>query len=205
MKQYRNRLLVIFGALSIGLHAVVFFFFAPGAETPQQLAMPEVSIKVALQKPDTAKPVKTTSVKPTTAVPVIGPSKPDKNQAASDKPVNMKPTNALLRQAQAEASLEATTNHKSMSELQRLLHTAIDRYKFYPLSARRLRQEGTARVAFRLFVDGRIESLNIIHTSGYHSLDNAALSAVQRIQPFTPAKQYLASPEDFKVDVMFRL
>ena len=41
-------------------------------------------------------------------------------------------------------------------ELIRLLHAAISRHKRYPLSARRMRREGTAQLDFRLHADGRI-------------------------------------------------
>jgi len=91
-----------------------------------------------------------------------------------------------------------------LAELNHLLHSAIDRHKRYPLSALRLGREGTARVNFRLFHDGRIDMLSLSRSSGVRALDRAALAAVQSIEPFTQATHYIPGSERFEVDVVFR-
>ena len=86
-----------------------------------------------------------------------------------------------------------------------MLHQAIDRHKHYPFAALRMRQQGTARVRFHLFEDGRVEDVTLLQTSGYQSLDHSALHAVQSIAPFTPARDYLTNDEHFDVDIIFRI
>lgn len=90
-------------------------------------------------------------------------------------------------------------------ELSTLLHQAIDRHKRYPQSALRMGREGAARIDFLLGPDGRIDELNIGHSSGVPSLDLAAFRAVQAIAPFTDAQRYLDRARRFQVDVVFRI
>lgn len=91
------------------------------------------------------------------------------------------------------------------NELTRLLYGAINRHKHYPRTALRMAWQGTARVRFLLQQDGRLGSLTLLHSSGYNSLDQAALQAVQNISPFAPAQHYLDGAQTFNVDVVFNL
>jgi len=86
-----------------------------------------------------------------------------------------------------------------------LLHASISEKKEYPYLARRQRREGVATVAFLLNPDGTIEHAQLVSSSRTSSLDRAAMSAVKRIEPFSPAQQYLEHAEEFKVDVVFKL
>ncbi len=49
----------------------------------------------------------------------------------------------------------------------------------YPDAAQRRGEAGTAIVRFVVDVDGRIESAQIVRSSGYARLDNAALDALR--------------------------
>lgn len=90
-------------------------------------------------------------------------------------------------------------------ELTALLHQAIDRHKRYPQSALQMGREGAARIDFLLGPDGRIDELNIGHSSGVRALDLAAFRAVQAIAPFADAGRYLDRARRFQVDVVFRI
>lgn len=97
-------------------------------------------------------------------------------------------------------STSAAMNHSSIIEL---LHTKISEHKHYPYMARRQRREGVARVEFVLHPDGSIDDAHLVHSSRTRSLDKAAIKAVQSIEPFVVAKDYLQQPEAFQVDVVF--
>jgi len=92
-----------------------------------------------------------------------------------------------------------------LSELQRLLLAEINLHKHYPLSALRMGQQGTARVGFRLRKNGYIDALAVLRSSGHESLDRAALSAINDIQPFTPADRLLTKAADLQIDIVFQL
>jgi TonB family protein len=86
-----------------------------------------------------------------------------------------------------------------------LLHSKISEHKQYPYMARRQRREGVARVEFVLYPDGSIDEAHLVNSSRTRSLDNAAIKAVESIEPFQFAKEYLQQPEAFQVDVVFNV
>lgn len=106
-------------------------------------------------------------------------------------------SSALLRQ-----STNATQQQHSLLEL---LHDSISSNKEYPYIARRQRREGVATVSFILHPDGNIEDAHVVTSSRTSVLDHAALTAVKRIAPFTPAQDYLDHAEAFSIDVVFDL
>ena len=69
--------------------------------------------------------------------------------------------------------------------------------------SRRHSRQGVATVAFVLHPDGRIENTHMISSSQVVSLDRAAVTAVNSIQPFVVAKDYLQEANEFHVDVVF--
>ena len=71
--------------------------------------------------------------------------------------------------------------------------------------ARKQRREGVARVEFVLHPDGSIDDAHLVNSSRTRSLDNAAIKAVESIEPFLVAKEYLQQPEAFQVDVVFNV
>lgn len=62
----------------------------------------------------------------------------------------------------------------------------IHSVKRYPFEARRNREEGKVRVRFVITGGGGVEALEVIASSGYSSLDQAALDAINRAAPFPP-------------------
>jgi protein TonB len=109
--------------------------------------------------------------------------------------------------ASKDDSVNASNDKRKtiLSELQRLLLAEINLHKHYPLSALRMGQQGTARVGFRLRKNGYIDALAVLRSSGHESLDRAALSAINDIQPFTPADRLLTKAADMQIDIVFQL
>lgn len=58
----------------------------------------------------------------------------------------------------------------------------------YPMLSRRLREEGTVLLQLLIEADGRISELEVLQSSGFPRLDQAALEAVQKWR-FEPARQ----------------
>ena len=82
----------------------------------------------------------------------------------------------------------------------------LGRYKRYPSRARRLGEEGTAVVRFEVAPDGRVLRAVIHESSGYDSLDDAALRMVERASPVpSPPPGYAAGTAVLSVPVGFRL
>ena len=112
-----------------------------------------------------------------------------------------------LQAYQDESPAPASQSAKTPQQhaILELLHRRISDNKEYPYLARRQRREGVATVAFILHPDGSIENAHLVVSSHARVLDRAALSAVEQIEPFDAAKEYLESSESFQVDIEFDL
>lgn len=99
----------------------------------------------------------------------------------------------------------STNTAKHNNSIIELLHSKISEHKQYPYMARRQRREGVARVEFVLHPDGSIDDARVVNSSRTRSLDNAAIKAVNSIEPFPVAREYLQQPEAFQVDVVFNV
>ena len=102
-------------------------------------------------------------------------------------------------------AVQSTNASQQQHTILELLHRRISDNKEYPYLARRQRREGVATVAFVLHPDGSIENAHLVVSSSARALDRAALSAVQQIEPFVVAKEYLKNSETFQVDIEFDL
>lgn len=65
-----------------------------------------------------------------------------------------------------------------------ILRERIDRYKKYPLMARKSRQQGVVLVEFKLSKEGTLQDCQLKKSCGYRLLDRAALQAVKAAAPF---------------------
>lgn len=201
MTQSSTKRLWLLVSLSAALHAIVFVVWFDFVENKQQYISTNYVINLKLSNtkhsPESSNrkeenhptPDKLTSIKPN-----ISKKEPTKNSSTLNN-VTEKPA----------ALAEYKTEKSNVKELNKLLHSAINENKRYPLSALRLNREGTVQISFHLLQSGYINTLEISNSSGHNALDLAALNAVKNIQPFIPARQYIASVEKFILDVRFQL
>jgi protein TonB len=127
----------------------------------------------------------------------------DSEQADQQADARREQLQAYQDQSPAAAAQSARTPQQHV--ILELLHRRISDNKEYPYLARRQRREGIATVAFILHPDGSIENAHLVASSHARVLDRAALSAVEQIEPFDAAKEYLESSESFQVDIEFDL
>ena len=66
------------------------------------------------------------------------------------------------------------------------LAAQVNRYKHYPMAARRARQEGTATLSLVIRRDGSVADFSISKSSGFEALDTAVLRMLERAQPLPP-------------------
>ncbi len=72
------------------------------------------------------------------------------------------------------------------------LRALIAQMKNYPKRAIRRRQEGVVWVEFKLDQQGFFEDIRLLESSGYSTLDKAALMTLSQIQKFKPVPKALA-------------
>lgn len=121
------------------------------------------------------------------------------------EPEMEQPLQSIFENNSNASVVQSTDASQQRHLILELLHNSISNNKKYPYLARRQRREGTTTVAFVLHPDGTIENTRLINSSQAVTLDRAALSAVENIEPFKAAQEYLERAEEFQVDVVFNL
>jgi len=99
-------------------------------------------------------------------------------------------------QSQIKASTQA-------SPLLKLLHNAIAESQQYPETAIALKQTGSVKIGFILYPNGHLTRISMLKSSGFETLDTAALQAVETLSPIKEANAYLKKEAFFSVDVVF--
>ena len=79
------------------------------------------------------------------------------------------------------------------------LAAQMNRYKHYPMAARRARQEGTATLSLLIRRDGSVADFSISKSSGVEALDAAVLRMLERAQPL-PAFPASITEDELRVD-----
>lgn len=146
-------------------------------------------------------PIRTTAPRPArvdAATIVDRPARPAPPRAPATSPTFVASTERPSRDGR-----EAT--HLAEAYLAALV-AEIERRKFYPRRARRLREEGTVTVRFLLLRDGRLTAIEIDRSSGSRHLDRAAIETVRRASPFRPLPDTLAREQwRLSLPVVYRL
>ncbi len=174
---------------------------------PEPVVAPEPEPIVEIIKkpgpPPPPKPVKKPRPKPV--------SRPKKNPRP--KPVvhpeptpEAKPEVAAAQPPVAPTPPPVVVDTRLTNKYKAKVRQAIEDNKHYPRKARRLRQQGTVTLAFTIRRDGSIENLRIIQSAGYHSLDQAALKAIEKINGKFPIPDDLHRESwDFRVPMKYSL
>lgn len=85
---------------------------------------------------------------------------------------------------QSNVTGERADNKKIFADYFKAIRDRINSSKRYPFISRRRGEEGKVTIRFSILPDGKLNSLNILKSSSYRLLDNAALEAVREASPF---------------------
>ena len=173
---------------------------------------------VRLAKPDPpAKPIPIAKQNPAAEVAFAKTITPDKQPAVPGAlPVNLAEipvarTSSKSAIAKPTVTTQASTVSSKAQAAVRdnylsLLRERIDRYKKYPLMARKSRQQGVVLVEFELSTAGNLKSCQVRESCGYRLLDRAVLQAVATAAPFPEVPSQIELGEaSFVVPVRFVL
>jgi protein TonB len=88
-----------------------------------------------------------------------------------------------------------------------MVRIKIENNKQYPEVARQRKLEGQVYVKFSILSDGRISGLQIVTSSGFDALDEAAIQAVKDASPFSspPEKYFEKGVIEIKVPIVFEI
>jgi|GEM_PF-4150221 len=86
-----------------------------------------------------------------------------------------------------------------------LLHNAIAAQEVYPAISEELHQSGTVKIGFILKPNGELSDITLLQSSGFDSIDQAALDAAHAASPIHDVDHYLKNPEKTSLDILFKL
>lgn len=189
--------------------------FQEETATATQPAVAPPPVPVALPLPPVAPPPEPTLPETTVAKVVAPPTPPTPTSAAAVERVNV--AAAVTQPARAPATTtalgdgsSAASGRDATSAEGKPTAKAHPSYlknpePIYPVAARRRRQEGMVLLSVRVSSSGQPTSVTLKQTSGYPSLDAAALNAVREWQ-FEPARiGALAVESEIEVPIQFRM
>ena len=132
-------------------------------------------------------------------------AKKSKVQKTRNLSKNSNSNNTNLKESQNLANLSnLQSRNLANSDISAKIKAIISQYakKNYPKNAKNLRQTGVVEIGFYLTDDKKIENLQILKSSGFASLDEAALNAVKKSKSKFPQP---AKTDYFKFGVSFTL
>lgn len=203
MKAHTTKYFWLSTGLALGLHAMLFVVWPIDEPGSFNKISESHHIEINLTEKKQHKPVQK-KPEPAREIASINKTEVAKQKATLQK-AEASQTSKPSTTEDRKATQPTHTKQQDNRALYKLLYSAINQQKHYPVSALRMRQQGKVRVSFRLFNNGNLDDLKVSHSSGYRTLDNAALLAVKRIQPFLPAEKYIARVRGFQLDIIFQL
>ncbi|MBN1928377.1 MAG: energy transducer TonB [Chlorobiaceae bacterium] len=200
----------VFGA-SILLHlaALTPFVFMTRAETTPATASINLTLTSAVAAPEN--PAQTAKPKPEPR-----PASPARKERAM-KPVPATvtttsqdaPPSCIRQELPAAESASAGTPQAAPAPQSgnylSIVRSRIEAKKHYPPFARNLQQEGTVTVNVVIGADGAVVSTSLVKSSGFATLDKAALAAVRKAAPFPPPTGYGLGRISIDIPLLFRL
>ncbi|MFK7746086.1 MAG: TonB family protein [Roseobacter sp.] len=133
------------------------------------------------------------------------PLKPPQSQTAPAPPQQSKGgatgRNAGATQDLQSASLSKAARQSLMAKWGASIRNSVERRKRYPLDTT---QSGTTVLRITISRDGQLKSVSVTKSSGTHSLDQAAIKAVQRAKYPAAPKGLSADQFQFNLPVAFK-
>lgn len=87
--------------------------------------------------------------------------------------------------------------------LVKLIYNVIQNNKVTPQNALLMGEKGQVDIAFTITNDGKLDHIQIIKSSGYADLDNAATATIKRSSPIPKAKKYLNHSQRVEVIIHY--
>lgn len=107
----------------------------------------------------------------------------------------------------APVSVPSTTESGTLgaAEVRARLGEAVATYFYYPSLARRRGWEGEVIVGVRVESDGRLSTIDVIASSGYRVLDNAAVESLKRMARLSESAGLPTAGIEVRLPVRFQL
>lgn len=117
-----------------------------------------------------------------------------------------KPDNTITKHQPFATSQGTVETTAQVNFLLGEIHHQLSQYMHYPTRARRRGWEGSVLIGFNVDRQGFLQNIHLSRTSGYSLLDNAALSAVKKVNHLPVSKWgHYFHPIALQLPVVYRL
>jgi len=181
--------------IAVLLHVGLLLWLSPSQPVPLPILKQPIKISLlAMVSDTTTQPLSTSTKKITKPEPVIQP-KPVKSMPPAEKKRNTLKSEPKEKPVEKTKELSQTTPNDTKTakidtaataRYEALLVAWLEKFKKYPLRAKRLRIEGEGHLKILIKRSGKVIRVNLAERTGSRLLDKAALEMVKRANPFPP-------------------
>jgi len=105
--------------------------------------------------------------------------------------------------------IKSTLSRKGPSakelEYAQMLQVFIEKNRFYPRPALRLKQQGTVVVSLTILQDGTFSTISLIEESKHTTLNNAALSFLKDLEKFKPLPDSSKVKQEYIIPIFYKI
>lgn len=141
------------------------------------------------------------SVTPETPVPASAQPAPSDVAAPAEAPFSAVPAQSAPPVNAPQPSLRTSEQPRWQGQLESLLA----KYKHYPRASQRMRQEGIVTVEAHFSATGEVVRCEIVGTSGFKALDDAALQLVRQAADTLRARQQPGRMTELRIPIVYEL
>lgn len=112
---------------------------------------------------------------------------------------------AKAQNSQLHQNGDATQSGEQKVNYAQELKLYIEKNKFYPRSARRLKQAGLVLLHLQIDSEGHFHHIHILEPCNHETLNQAALDLIKKLGRFKPLPKEFANLTDFTIPIAYQL
>lgn len=194
-----NRQINLFSFLiALAIHAGLMLFVSPTSKSRHHASAKTINLCLksdSAVNEDLPQGEKVPPPKRKATLPSSPKKKPAKRSNRKEQEKSAVNDNEVVQNKTGEAGGEShlATPLASSSEISSylaIIRAHIEQNKRYPRFSKRQNHEGTSIIRLVIAKDGSIVKITLLSSSGYNTLDKAAMDAVKNSSPFSPPSDY---------------
>lgn len=132
---------------------------------------------------------------------------PLKIKKASREKVTIKPhkkQRLKIKSIQSQRAQHQGITGSTANALAQYVFDQIENHLTYPIQAQQLGMQGKVMTRFTISPSGRVSHIQLIHSSGFTLLDQAAINSIKKASPFLRAPHYIHNNYRITLPVLFQ-
>lgn len=162
---------------------------APQLKTVPEIVPPKEAVVVAAAEPSKPKPAEEPEPLPE---PVMEPTLPPKTEDTTSAKTEAQASSKAMIRATGSAQQMRSGGRKgnAKSYFAELMHW-LNQHKDYPATLKKQKQQGVVVLTFSIDKNGEVLTAKVAKSSGYPSLDQAALNMLAQANPVPPIPDFM--------------